>query len=128
MAQYNKCLILLGSNEDKEKNIALASELLRNIFDKIVFSETRSFPSREKKNIPSYLNRIAAGMTSLEKEEVISCLKDIEHRMGRLPEHKKAGKIIIDLDLLKWNSEVLKEEEMQQEYVIACLQAFPSVL
>ena len=37
--------------------------------------------------------------------------------MGRLPSHKTTGKIIIDIDLIKWDNEVLKSDDFKRDYM-----------
>lgn len=125
--KQNRCLLLLGSNMNREQNMDVAVIRLHDVFDRICFSERIvSLPVGGNKGVGSYLNQLAIGHTSLEKEAVKTILKQIEKDMGRCPEDKEVGRIIIDIDLLQWNEELLKPEEMQREYVQSCLQSLPS--
>lgn len=112
---------------NREQNMDVAVIRLHDVFDRICFSERIvSLPVGGNKGVGSYLNQLAIGHTSLEKEAVKTILKQIEKDMGRCPEDKEVGRIIIDIDLLQWNEELLKPEEMQREYVQSCLQSLPS--
>jgi len=51
------------------------------------------------------------------KDEIVMRLKIIEKSMGRKPNHKVEGKIIIDIDLIKLDNEVLKPEDFKRSYI-----------
>jgi 2-amino-4-hydroxy-6-hydroxymethyldihydropteridine diphosphokinase len=53
----------------------------------------------------------------MNREELVLELKNIEKKMGRLPEHKPIGKIIIDIDLIKWDDEIVKPEDYKRSYI-----------
>ncbi len=127
IGKQNRCLLLLGSNVEREKNMDAAVKWLRDIFDRICFSERiPTLPVGKTEGVPPYLNQLAIGYTSLGKEEIKASLKQFEKEMGRRSEDKEVGRIIIDIDLLKWNEELLKPKEIEREYVQSCLQSFPS--
>lgn len=65
-----------------------------------------------------FLNCVAIGYVSEDPEALRRILKAIEHRLGRRPEDKAAGRIPIDIDLLQWNEEVLKPADLSRGYVI----------
>ena len=41
----------------------------------------------------------------------------MEREAGRLPEHKREGKVIIDIDIVVWNSEVIKPTDLTRTYM-----------
>jgi len=126
MISSNKILISLGSNKDREQNMDEAVKKLYHLFDYICFSEgyyTQPVPENQQED--SYLNRVAVAFTDKEPEEIIAMFKQIEEELGRTPEDKKTKSIPIDIDLLKWNEKVLKEEDMQQPYVIQGFELLP---
>ena len=48
--------------------------------------------------------------------------------MGRLPTHKKEGKIIIDIDLLQWNGEILKPDDFKRDYMKQLLKEIKEII
>ena len=60
-------------------------------------------------------------------EEVKAILKKIEKILGRTQEDKKRGIIAIDIDLLQWNHQVLKPDDLQREYIQKGIEAILSV-
>ena len=51
------------------------------------------------------------------KEDIQVRFKSIEKIMGRQPSHKANGIVIIDIDLIKWNNEVLKPDDFKRDYM-----------
>ena len=60
---------------------------------------------------PWFINQVGSLYTSLSSKEVRSVLKEMEELIGQTPEAKEKGRIRIDIDLLCFNGNVLKEKE-----------------
>ena len=103
----HRVIISLGSDTRQEHNIARAtaalSALLRGAgsgpaapagarFSRLLWTEDVSGSGHR------YLNRLAAGYTTLTAEQLGRRLKEIEAAQGRLP-----GAVTIDLDLLLYD-------------------------
>ena len=117
----NKGLISIGSNTDSKDNLTVCVQLLKDRFERIIFSdtsETKPYGSNYKND---FINQLAYIYTDKEKEEVIDVLKQIEHNMGRTPDDKKKGIVIIDIDLVIWNREILKPEDIKRDYITKLL-------
>jgi 2-amino-4-hydroxy-6-hydroxymethyldihydropteridine diphosphokinase len=50
-------------------------------------------------------------------EEVIEKIKQTERAVGRSPRDKYLGKVVIDIDLIRYNDELLRPADFQREYV-----------
>ena len=114
---YNKLIISLGSNQDCEAHISMADHLLSDAFHSIVFSESIY---TEPLNLPGsapFLNQLALAYTSSSADEVKLLLKRIETKLGQTPYSKSSGIIPIDIDLLQWNNEIIKEEDFKRQYI-----------
>lgn len=68
-----------------------------------------------------YLNRVAIARSPLGVAELNALFKRIEQAVGRRPEDKANGRIAIDIDLIQWNDEVLKPDDLRREYVANAL-------
>lgn len=55
--------------------------------------------------------------TELPPEEIIARIKQVEIAVGRMPYDKKNGRITIDIDLIKYNEEILRPEDYERSYV-----------
>lgn len=118
MDKSNRIIMLLGSNRNAEENMKLAEAELRDYFPRISFSEpVYTEPIGTNYNTP-FLNRIAVAYTADRPEEIIVCFKLIEQVIGRTPNDKLIGSIPIDIDLIQWNEQVLKKEDVKRDYVI----------
>lgn len=117
----NRVIIGLGSNKEREVNIALANNLLRDYFKLIFFSDSvYTDPIGEIQN-GLFLNQVAIAYTPECPEEINKAFKQMESRLGRTPESKGRGDIPIDIDLLRWNDRILKPDDLQREYVKSLL-------
>lgn len=113
----NNVILCLGSNTDCEVNLKSAVGLLRGYFGTIRFSEAAY---TEPVGLPGsglFLNQVAVAGTEASQEEVERALKDMEKRLGRMPDSKQKGQIPIDIDLLFWNGTILKPADWEKEYV-----------
>lgn len=113
----NNVILCLGSNTDCEANLKSAVGLLRGYFGTIRFSEAAY---TEPVGLPGsglFLNQVAVAGTEASREEVERALKDMEKRLGRMPDSKQKGQIPIDIDLLFWNGTILKPADWEKEYV-----------
>ena len=102
-----KVKISLGSNINQTDNICKAKKLLANIFPDIQFSKTIwTDPICIKSE--KYLNCTGKLTTTLSKKQLILILKKIEQTMGDNHTNHKLGKIIIDIDLNIYGTELVK--------------------
>lgn len=102
------CLICIGSNYEREKNAAFARERLIQLFPSIRFGMEQETQPCCISNPALFTNQLALFSTDCDKNSVIDSLKEIEKEAGRLPEDKYRGKVVLDIDLIKYDNEVLK--------------------
>lgn len=119
----NKVILCLGSNRDKERNIELADQLLRDHFVSIYFSEAVYTEPMDMRDPSLFLNQVATAFTSEEPDQLIDLFKQIEKKLGRTPEDKQNENILIDIDLLQWNDRVLKPHDLQRPYIQSALRS-----
>lgn len=113
----NKGLISIGSNKDKELNLGICQNLLKMEFEDITFSKTSITEPYGNVYKDDFLNQLIFIYTEKDKDCIISVLKALEQKMGRLVTDKTDGKVIIDIDLIIWNDQILKPEDMKREYI-----------
>ena len=119
----NKVLVSLGSNQDKEKNIRLADQLLSDYCVSIRFSKAVYTKPVDMQNQSLFLNQVAIAFSPERPDEITNTFKRIERQLGRAVEDKSRGRVLIDIDLLQWNDRVLKPDDLQRPYVQSALGA-----
>lgn len=113
----HKVLVSLGTNTDTCFNMKRATDYLYSCFPNIRFTTViKSEPCGANFKGP-FLNALAYFESKLTKEEIVLRFKSIEKKMGRLPSHKAEGIVIIDIDLIQWDNEVLKPEDLERDYM-----------
>lgn len=117
----NTVIVGLGSNLDKEKNIEIAGRLLSGYFISIRFSETVYTEPVEIDTPSLFLNQVAIALTPDSPDKIIAVFKQMEIFMGRKQGDKAKGNIPIDIDLLQWNDQILKPQDLQRPYVQSAL-------
>lgn len=113
----HKVLLSIGSNTDAYFNLNRAKSILLSYFPDIQFTtdiENKAFGENYK---DWFLNTLGYFESDLNKSELISQFKDIENSMGRSVEDKIKGKVIIDIDLIRWDNEILKPDDFKRSYV-----------
>ena len=108
----NTAYLGLGSNiGDKEENIQRAVELIK---EKCEVSRQSSFYETEPvgyDNQDWFLNSVIEVKTILAPEELLAFLQSIEQEMGRIKTFKN-GPRVIDLDILFYGDQTVKEEHL----------------
>lgn len=117
----NEALISIGSNENREYNICACQQLLNKVFVDIKYSSTSITIPYGIKYKDDFLNQLAIIYTNKNREEITSMLKSIEKELGRKTDDKITGCVVIDIDLIVWNNEILKPDDMKRQYVSALI-------
>lgn len=112
------CLLCLGSNFNATTHLSAARNALISHFPEIHFSEKMVTEAIGSGFLSPFHNQIASLQTSLSAEKVRSILKAIEQAQGRLPEDKDQGIVKLDIDLLKYDEEILKQNDLEREFVM----------
>ncbi|NLZ94803.1 MAG: hypothetical protein GX921_03125 [Bacteroidales bacterium] len=113
----HKVLLGIGTNTDVCFNMEQAIDYLLSYFPSIKFTSTIKTEAYGENYTAPFLNSLAYFETYKSKDEVELKLKAIEKKMGRKTSHKTEGKIIIDIDLIKWDNEVLKPNDFKRDYM-----------
>ena len=117
-------LLSIGSNTFARTNIDKARRMLTRLFPGIIFSESvLSEPDDERYSF-LFRNVLAMAETDYSPVEVIDKIKQTERAVGRSPRDKYIGKVIIDIDLSRYNVEILRPEDFQREYLQQLLTTF----
>ena len=117
-------LLSIGSNTFAKTNIEQARRMLTRLFPDIVFSQSvLSEPDDERYSF-LFRNVLAMAETDYSPVEVIDKIKQTERAVGRSPRDKYIGKVIIDIDLIRYNEEILRPEDFQREYLQQLLTTF----
>ncbi len=103
----HQVFVSIGSNIDPKENIEIAKELLSELFDCTFSSHYETISEGFKGN--DFINCVVRFETSLLPSELRNNLKQIEFRVGRTENQKGMSNRVIDLDLILYGDEVIKE-------------------
>lgn len=120
-------LLSIGSNTFAKTNIDKAQRMLTRFFPDVSFSESVLSEPNDDRYSFLFRNVLAIAETDFAPEEVIEKIKQIERAVGRTPRDKYMGKVIIDIDLLKYNDKILRPEDFEREYVQQLLSSFNTI-
>ncbi len=109
----------MGSNTYKEANIQWAQKQLTSYFPDIRFGSEQDTLPLGLTNPAHFTNQLAKFSTLLSMEKIKSICKQLESMAGRLPNDKKDGMVKLDIDLLIYDYQNLKESDLKKDYVIA---------
>src|SRR5690554_6801968 len=110
-------LLTIGSNTFAKTNIDKAKRMLTFVFPDIIFSEPILTEPEEEKYSYLFRNILAVVDTEMRPEEVIDKIKQTERAVGRTPRDKYLGKVVIDIDLVKYGDKILRPDDFEREYV-----------
>lgn len=113
----------MGSNANRTENIKRVTEILQANYPGSRFSTPEiTDPIDLPEGAKAFLNLVAMVPTNLEKDEFVAQLKGIENDLGRDDDDDEDGIIPIDLDLIKWNDDVIKPRDFMRPYMVAGLE------
>jgi 2-amino-4-hydroxy-6-hydroxymethyldihydropteridine diphosphokinase len=106
------CYVSVGSNVDKEKNIAAGLNSLRKTFGELTIS-----PIYETAAVgfdgDDFLNLVVGFETVLSAHAVFEILRGLEFKHGRLPNSQKFSPRSLDLDLLLLSDEIIDDDVLK---------------
>jgi 2-amino-4-hydroxy-6-hydroxymethyldihydropteridine diphosphokinase len=112
----NWTAVSIGSNShDREEQVKRAMEFLSGMLADAGTSTIYGTPAINGKDA-DYANAVTEGGCDDDFDELNAKLKDYEARCGRCPGHKQNGEVPIDLDIVIWNGNVLRERDYERDY------------
>ncbi len=111
----HQVVISLASNEEQERNMQAARELLDALLTHVRYTEEIwTEPVNSHRREP-YLNQLCQAQTQLGANLLGEVLKEMEHRLGRT--HNEEGIVVIDLDILQYDDQRMHLRDWDREYV-----------
>lgn len=110
-------LLSIGSNTYAKRNLRKAQRLLAAEFPHIAFTKLMASKPFGKHYKRDFLNVLAVFESDHSLQQINGTLKALEKVMGRLPEDKFKGRVVIDIDLLKYDDIMFKPNDWQRDYV-----------
>lgn len=111
-------IVCVGSNVPQcHAEMELACRWLSEILDNLRITPPYfTAPEGPCSGSTPYLNAVAYGTTTHPSHELSAMMKCYESSRGRMPEHKKIGRIIIDIDVVKYGDTVVSPDEFSSDY------------
>lgn len=100
-------VLSLGANINQERNISEAKNRLKLLFPHIAFTNEQW---TEPVGVVSdkYLNCLATMNEAISLEQLTHQLKSIEHEMGDSHQNHQQGRVIIDIDIIRYGKQQIK--------------------
>ena len=117
-------LLSIGSNTFAKTNIDKAKRMLSYLYPDIVFSQPILSEPEDENFKYLFRNILACFNTHMSQGEVLDKLKQTERAVGRTPKDKYQGKVVIDIDMIKFGDEILRPQELEKEYIQQLLANF----
>jgi 2-amino-4-hydroxy-6-hydroxymethyldihydropteridine diphosphokinase len=113
----HECIIGIGSNIEPEQNTAAALFFLRKEQELIAISSFIKTSPIGIPDQPDFLNGAAKVFTEMEMVEFKDYLKNIEERLKRDRSAPKFGPRTIDLDIVKWDGEIIDQDYYRRDFL-----------
>lgn len=110
------CTIGVGSNTpDREERVTRAIEHVTGFLSKATVSSIYESPAFNGKDDP-YLNAVIHGFSPVNSSALVKFLKDWEAKEGRGQDDVDKGSVSIDLDLVIYDSRILRPKDFERHY------------
>ena len=119
------CLVCLGSNKEGKFHLDNAQQALIRSFHEVQLGKVVVTKAEGTIVQSDYLNQAARFQTDMCREEVELLLKQIETDNGRTPEDKQRGSVPLDIDLLVFDENIIRPNDLKKEYVQLALSSLP---
>ena len=108
----------VGTNVDHQSNITKAREILDSTFADCRFSRVmQTLPIGMENTNVRFANMLVVFNSTLDTEEVVSKLKQIERQCGDTRMARSRGEVIMDIDLLRYDDELFHQSDWQRHYI-----------
>ena len=114
--------ISIGSNWDRASNLELAHRRLAELFPDVRFSAEEETAPIAMQRTALFTNQVALFHSSLSPDEVVKCLKRLEQAAGRCEAEKHQEIVRLDLDLLQYDRQVIRPDDLRRDYIRRGLQ------
>ncbi|HAC66366.1 MAG TPA: 2-amino-4-hydroxy-6-hydroxymethyldihydropteridine diphosphokinase [Cyanothece sp. UBA12306] len=113
----NYILLSVGSNINPVENFKAASDILAE--EQILIDCSSAIVTKPcgYQHQADFLNAAFYLKTSMDHSTLNCSLKGIEKRLGRIKTPIKSGPRTIDLDIIVWNGQIVRDEFYHYEYV-----------
>ncbi|MGN0211975.1 MAG: 2-amino-4-hydroxy-6-hydroxymethyldihydropteridine diphosphokinase [Muribaculaceae bacterium] len=112
----NQLVLSIGSNSrDREWQIRHCIEWLRHTLSNVRVSTIYNSVAVNNRDA-DYLNAVMIAKTKKNFDDISSLMKQYEMVCGRTPASKLQGEIPIDIDIVLWNDDVLRQRDFAQQY------------
>lgn len=113
-----EALFCIGSNcGDRKENVATALERLGKLLRGFRHSSIYATPDCHGGQ-KEYLNAVCSGETELTPEQAEAACKEIEVALGRDTEARRRGDVPVDVDLVKYDGNILREKDHRSEFFL----------
>ena len=113
-----KALLSLGANtHDKKERLSHTIEAIAQIANIKTQTPIYETPAEGSIATKPYANALVLIDTPAEYDELRATFKQWEVQAGRTPESKQQGLIPLDIDIVTWNERIIKERDMEFEYM-----------
>ena len=105
----------LGSNmDDRFNNIRTALDMLSSEESNELLNISNLYESKAmyNKSLNNFYNAVAKIQTSLSASMLLSLVKNIEKKIGRIKSAERYANRPIDIDILSYGSEIIQTEEL----------------
>ncbi len=110
------CTISLGSNSpDREERVQKAIKYLSDRLASFKVSSIYESPAVSGDGT-TYTNAVVHGLTNMTSDQLVTFLKDRESMQGRTPERDREDSVVIDLDLVIYDSRILRPRDFERHY------------
>mgnify|MGYP001393489532 FL=1 len=96
--------------------------MIKYIFPDIIYSKSVITISDEEKYTLPFRNVVGVFYSDMPLVEVNSRLINIEQTIGKNIRDKELGRVIININLLKYDKVILRTEELERDYIQNLLQ------
>ena len=110
-------VIALGSNHHPQPHIRHAREGLTHLLDTVEFSRNM-WTEAIGITSPRFLNCLAIGTTQLSVKELQASLKSLERQCGDSRAERQAGRVRLDVDLLRYDGDDYHPADWNRAYII----------
>ncbi len=107
-----QCYVSVGSNIDKEKNIAAGLNSLHETFGELTVSPTYETAAIGFEGDDFY-NLVVGFESNLAAHDIAKKLRDLEFAHGRLPNSQKFSPRYLDLDLLLYGEAIIDDGKLK---------------
>lgn len=119
MISKHTCFVCIGSNHNADTSLMNARQTMEAALGEIEWAEPTISAAIGHPDWQAFTNQCGVFKTPVPLNLLQMQMKGLEEMCGRYSEEKTEGIIFIDIDIISYDNQIVKPQDISRDYIIS---------